>query len=93
MPPEEGTPYSQNPERFGLEKPGPIVSNLASLILNNLDLNEKHILDAISVRKSKIDVLKIEEDRKNSRKMLCLTVAIAVATIVNIVLFVLWRMI
>lgn len=93
LPPEEGTPYSQNPERFGLEKPGPIVSNLASLILNNLDLNEKHILDAISVRKSKMDVLKIEEDRRNSTKMLHLTYVIAVATIVNIVLFVLWRMI
>jgi len=86
MPPEAATPYSTNPEEYGLEKPGPIVSNLASLILKNLDLNEKHLLDVTDLRKSKIDVLKIEEDRKYSRRMLCLTVVIA-ATIVNVVLF------
>ena len=87
MPPEENIPYSTNPEQYGLEKPGPIVSNLASLILKNHDLNEKHLLDATDLRKSKIDVLKIEEDRKYSRTMLYLTVVIAVATIVNVVLF------
>ncbi len=79
--------YPINPEQYGLEKPGPIVSNLASFILKDLDLNEKHILDATDLRKSKIDVLKIEEDRKYSRKMLYLTVVIAIATIVNVVLF------
>ena len=88
IPPEDAAPYSTNPEQYGLEKPGPIVSNLASLILKDLDLNEKHLLDATDLRKSKIDVLKIEEDRKYSRRMLCLTVVIAIATIVNVVLFV-----
>ena len=87
MPPEEATPYSSNPEQYGLEKPGPIVSNLAYLILKNLDLNEKHLLDIINLRRSKMDVLKIEEDRKYSRRMLCLTVVIAAATIVNVILF------
>ena len=87
LPPEEATPYSTNPEQYGLEKTGPIVSNLASLILKSLDLNEKHLLDIISLRRSKIDVLKIEDDRKFSRWMLSLTVVIAVATIVNVVLF------
>lgn len=87
MPPEEATSYSTNPEQYGLEKPGPIVSNLASLNLKNIDLNEKHLLDATDLRKSKIDVLKIKEDRKFSRWMLSLTVVIAVATIVNVVLF------
>ena len=87
VPPEENTRYSTNPEQYGLEKTGPIVSNLASLILKSLDLNEKHLLDTIDLRRSKIDVLKIEEDRKFSRWMLCLTVVIAVTTIVNVALF------
>ncbi len=87
IPPEETTPYSSNPEQYGLERPGPIISNLASHILKSLDLNEKHLLYATGLRKSKIDVLKIEEDRKYSRRMLCLTVVIATATIVNVILF------
>jgi hypothetical protein len=87
MPPEETTPYSSNPEQYGLEKPGPLISNLASHILKSLDLNEKHLLGIINLRRSKMDVLKIEEDRKFSRRMLSLTVVIAVATIVNVVLF------
>ncbi|WP_148690150.1 hypothetical protein [Cuniculiplasma divulgatum] len=87
IPPEEATLYSTNPEQYGLEKPGPIASNLASLVLKDLNSNEKHLLGATDLRKSKIDVLKIEEDRKYSRRMLCLTVVIAVATIVNVVLF------
>jgi hypothetical protein len=87
VPPEADTPYSTDPEKYGLEKPGPIVSNLAALILKNLELNEKNFLDAIDLRRSKIDVLKIEEDRKYSRRMVCLTVVIAVATIVNVILF------
>lgn len=87
MPPKEATPYSTNPEKYGLEKPGPIIANLSSLILEDLDLNEKHLLDAIGLRRSKIDALKIGEDRKYSKKMLCLTVVIAGATIVNVLLF------
>ena len=87
MPPEENTTYSTNPYQYGLEKPGPIISDLASHILKSLDLNEKHLLDIINLRRSKMDVLKIEEDRKYSRMMLGLTVVIAVATIVNVILF------
>lgn len=87
IPPGENSPYLTNPEKYGLEKPGPIVSNFASLILKNLDLNEKYLMDATDLRKSKVEVLKIEEDRKYSRRMLCLTVVIAVATIVNVFLF------
>ena len=87
IPPEKTTLYSTNPEQYGLEKPGPIISNLASLILNSLDLNEKQLLNAINFRRSKIDTLKIEEDRKFSRWMLCLTVVIAAATTVYVVLF------
>ena len=79
--------YSSNSEQYGLENLGPIISNLASHILKNLDLNRKHLLDATELRESKIDVLKIEEDRKYSRRMLCLTVVIAAATIVNVILF------
>ncbi|MCL4480170.1 MAG: hypothetical protein M1113_01635 [Candidatus Thermoplasmatota archaeon] len=60
IPPEASTPHLTNLERFGLEKPGPIVSNLISLILKNLDLNEKRLFGATDLRKSKIDVLKIE---------------------------------
>ncbi len=86
MPPE-ATPYSIDPEQYGLEKPGPIVSNLASLILENLELNEKHLLDATNLRKSKIDVLKIKEDRKFSGWMLRLTIGIAIATFINVFLF------
>ena len=78
---------SSNPERYGLEKPGPIVSNLGALILNNLELNEKHLSDLIALKRSKIDVLKIEEDRKNSRIMLYLTAIVAMATIVNVIIF------
>ena len=89
IPPREDTPYSTNPEKYGLEKPGPIVSNFATLILKNLDLNEKHLLDATALRRAKIDVLKIEEDIKYSRQMLCLTVIIALATVVNVVVFIL----
>ena len=70
-----------------MEKPGPIVSNLAFTILNNLNPNEKNLFHAISLMKSKIDVLKIEEDCKYSRNMFYLTVAIAIATIVYVVLF------
>ncbi len=92
IPPKEDTPYSINPEKYGLEKPGPIVSNLASLILKNLDLNEKYLLDATDIRKSKIDVLKIEEDRKYSRTMLSFTVVIAIATIVNVAVFLLTKL-
>ena len=91
IPPEETTPYSSNPEQYGLERPGPIISNLASYILKSLDLNEKHLLYATGLRKSKIDVLKIEEDRKYSRRMLYLTIVIAAATIVNVILFFLPR--
>ena len=87
IPPEAGTPYSTDPEKYGLEKLGPIVSNLAALILKNLELNEKNLLDAIDLRRSKINVLKIEADRKYSRSMVCLTVVIAAATILNVVLF------
>lgn len=79
--------YSSNSEQYELENLGPIISNLASHILKNLDLNSKHLLDATELRKSKIDVLKIEEDRKHSRRMLCLTIVIAAATIVNLILF------
>ena len=61
--------------------------NLASHILKSLDLNEKHLLDIINLRRSKMDVLKIEEDRKFSILMLSLTAVIAVATIVNVILF------
>ena len=87
IPPDETSQYSSNPEKYGLEKPGPIISNIASIILKSLDLNEKHLLDVTSLRKSKIDVLKIKEDREYSRKMLCLTIVIATATIINIILF------
>ncbi len=87
IPPEEDSTYSSNPERYGLEKPGPIVSNLGALILNNLELNEKHLSDLIALKRSKIDVLKIEEDRKNSRIMLYLTAIVAMATIVNVIIF------
>ena len=76
-----------------MERPGPIVSNLAFSILNNLGLNEKNLLDAISIRKSKIDLLKIVEDRKYSRNMFCLTIVIAIATIINVVLSILARII
>ena len=93
VPTEEGTPFSKNPEQFGLERPGPIVSNLAFRILNNLDLNEKNLLDAISIRKSKIDLLKIVEDRRYSRYMFCLTIVIAIATIINVVVSILARII
>ncbi|MGC8618712.1 MAG: hypothetical protein ACP5UZ_08285, partial [Thermoplasmata archaeon] len=87
LPLEETIPYSSNPEQYGLEKPGPVISNLATHILRSLDLNEKHLLDIINLRRSKMDVLKIEEDRKYSRTMLCLTVLIAFTTIVNVILF------
>ncbi len=87
IPPEETNLYSSDQEKYGLERPGPIISNLASLILKSLDMNEKHLLYATGLRKSKIDVLKIKEDRKYSRRMLCLTVVIAAATIVNVILF------
>lgn len=87
MPPKEGTLYSENPGKYGLEKSGPLASNLASLILKDIDLNEKHLLDATAFRKSKLDVLKIEEGRKHSRMMLYLTIVIAASTIVNVILF------
>ena len=87
MPPGENSPYSTNPEKYGLEKPGPIVSNFASLILKNLDLNEKYLMNTTDLRKSKLDALKIEEDRKYSKRMFCLTVVIAADTIINTFLF------
>ncbi len=91
IPPEEDTLYSSDPERHGLEKPGPMVSNLGALVLNNLELNENHLSDLIALKRSKIDILKIAEDRKNNRIMLCLTAIVALATIVNVILFVINR--
>lgn len=78
---------SENPERYGLEKPGPLVSKLGALVLNGLKLNEKHLYDLISFKRSRINILKIEEDRKYSRIMYRLTAIVAIATIVNIILF------
>lgn len=88
---KEFSRYLPNPEQFGLEKPGQIVSDFASLILKNLDLNEKNLLDSINLRISKIDALKIDEDRKYSKRMLCFTVVIAAATIINIILYAIRR--
>lgn len=87
LPPEENSLYASNPEQHGLERPGPLVSKFGSHILNNLDLNEKHLSDLIDLRRSKLEVLKIREDRHMSKFMLSLTIVIAVATIVNVVLF------
>jgi hypothetical protein len=89
--PPEDILYSSDPERHGLEKPGPIVSNLGALVLNNLELNEKHLSDLIALKRSKIDVLKIAEDRKNNRIMVSLTAIVALATIVNVILFIINR--
>jgi hypothetical protein len=93
---EKDSPLLITPEKYGLEKPGAIVSNLSSLIFHYLDLNENGLLGAIDLRMSEIELLKIEEDHKysekmvkNSKIMLCLTVVIAIATIVNVILFVL----
>jgi hypothetical protein len=91
IPPEEDSLYSSNPELYGLDKPGTMVSNLGALVLNNLDLNEKHLFDLIALKRSKIDILKIEEDRKHSRIMLYLTAIVAIATIVNVILFIINR--
>lgn len=87
MPKDINVPVIVNSEEYGLDQSGKIISNLASSILKHLDFNGKHIVDAISLRKSKIEVLKIDEDRKTSKKMLCLTYVIAGATIINVVLF------
>ena len=77
-----------NLEQYGMEKPGPIMSNLSSHILESVDFNEKIVTDAISLMKSKIDVLKIEEDRKYSKRMLLLTYIIVGLSIFDIILFV-----
>ena len=87
LPPEENSLYSPNPEQYGLESPGPLMSKFGSHILNSLDLNEKHLSDLIDLRRSKLEVLKIREDRHASKFMLSLTIVIATATIVNVVLF------
>jgi len=96
IPLKEDTPLLTNPEKYGWLGYGPIVSNLAFIILDYLDLNEKNLLDAINLRRSEIEVLKTEEDKnysektvKYSRIMLWLTIVIAIATIVNVVLFIL----
>ena len=80
-------PVIGNSEEYGIDQSGKIISNFASSILKHLNFNEKHIVDTINLRKSKIEVLKIDEDRKTSKKMLYLTIVIAVATLVNIFLF------
>ena len=87
MPKDINVPVIVNSEEYGLDQYGKIISNLASSVLKHLDFNGKHIVDAISLRKSKIEVLKIDEDRKTSKKMLCLTYVIAGATIINVALF------
>lgn len=87
MPLEAGS-ISGNPERYGWEKPGPLVSKLATLVLNGLKLNNKHLSDLISFKRSRINILKFEEDRKNSRTMKQLTAVVAIATIVNVFLFI-----
>ena len=91
---EINVPVIVNSEEYELDQSRKIISNLASSILEHLDFNEKHIVDAINLRKSKIEVLKIDEGRKTSKKMLCftivmviLTIFIAVATLINILLF------
>ena len=83
MPKSINEPVIVNSEEYGLDQSGKIISNLASSILEDLNFNEKHIVDAINLRKSKIEVLKIDEDRKTSKKMLYLTIVIAVATLVR----------
>ena len=88
IPPGINMPHITNLEQYGMEKPGPIISNLSSHILESVDFNEKSVMDSISLRKSKIDVLKIEEDRKYSKRMLCLTYIIVVLSIFDIILFV-----
>ena len=87
IPPEEDILYSSEPERYGFEKLGPMVSNLGTLALNNLELNEKHLSYLIALKRSKIDVLKIAEDRNNNRIMVCLAATVALATIVNVIIF------
>ncbi len=87
IPPSINMPHITNLEQYGMEEPGPIISNLSSHILESVDFNEKSVTDSISLRESKIDVLKIEEDRKYSKRMLYLTCAIVSLTIVEIILF------
>jgi hypothetical protein len=88
IPPSINMPHITNLEQYGMEEPGPIISNLSYHILESVDFNEKSVTDSISLRKSKIDVLKIEEDRKYSKRMLYLTYIIVVLSIFDIILFV-----
>lgn len=89
IPTKRGTSYLENPEQFGLQKPRPLVSSFASIILNYLDVNKKQLQEAIELKKLRIDVSKIKEDHKYSREMLYLTVIVAIATLVNVILFIL----
>lgn len=87
IPPGINMPHITNLEQYGMEKPEPIISNLSSHILGSLDFNEKSVTGSISLMKSKIDILKSEEDHKYSKRMLYLTCAIVALTIVEIILF------
>lgn len=77
-----------NQDQYEFDKFGPILSNFASLILKEFELNRKQLSDIISIKKSITDILKIEEYRKYSKMMLCFTILIAIATIINIFLFI-----
>lgn len=71
-----------------IAKSAGIVSVFATFVLSELQLKSNQLSRAVKLVRTKTDVLKIREDMKVSRLMIILTFIVAIATVINVLFYI-----